>query len=131
MKKLLMYFAILFLLSGSLFAGVLDLHPGKWLIVTKAVDGPSDYDLDYLSSVVASAALTDGHPSVLSISNTTSLANDIWHADYIDRYNSPNALVVGQDISSISGVSQMITLNSASAGRDQAIEIATTVWQSS
>ncbi len=130
MKNLLLFVGILVALSGNLFAG-LDLQPGKWLIVTRAIDGPSSHDLDFLAAVAASSALTDGEPAVLAITNETCLTSEAWHADYISRYNPERALVIGQHIPSITGVSQLIVLDSAAAGAEQAKEIATTVWASS
>ncbi|MFH0946207.1 MAG: C25 family cysteine peptidase [Planctomycetota bacterium] len=130
MKKLLLYLVMSVLLPGNLFAGI-SLQPGKWLIVTKAVDGPSNYDLDFLAAVAASSALTDGEPAVLAITNPIYLFSDAWHADYVSRYNPESALIVGQNIPGIPGVSQLIVLNSVSAGAEQAKEIATTVWAGS
>lgn len=130
MKNLLLYVGMFAVLSGNLFAD-LNLQPGKWLIVTRAADGPSSYDLDFLAAVAASSALTDGEPAVLAITNDTCLTSEAWHADYINRYNPERALVIGQDIPSITGVSQLIVLNSVVAGAEQAKEIATTVWASS
>ena len=130
MKTLLLHAVLFVLLSSNLLAD-LNLQPGKWLVVTKAVDGPSNYDLDFLAAVAASSALTDGEPAVLAITHPIYLFADAWHADYVNRYNPESALIVGQNVPGIPGVSQLIVLNSAPAGAEQAKEIATTVWAGS
>lgn len=130
MKRFLLYVVVFLLLSSNVLAD-LNLQSGKWLMVTRAIDGPNDHDLDFLAAVVASAALTDGKPAVLAISNEACLNNEAWHADFVSRYSPDSALVIGQDIPSISGVSQLICLVSASAGAEQAKAIALTVWASS
>ena len=130
MKNLLLFVGTIVLLAGNLLAD-LNLQPGKWLVVTKAIDGPSDHDLDFLAAVAASSALTDGQPSVLAVTHGTCLVTEPWHADYIHRYGPGKALVVGQYISSIAGVSELTVLNSVAAGAEQAKMIATTVWASS
>lgn len=135
MKNLLLCVVVFVLLSGNLFAE-LNLQTGKWqsgkwLIVTKAVDGPSDHDLDFFAAVAASSALTDGEPAVLAITNKTCLTSQAWHADYLSRYQPDKALVVGLNIPFIAGVSDLTVLDSAMAGAEQAKEIATTVWANS
>ncbi len=122
---------VLLLLQSNAFSGTLKLNQGRWLLVTKAVDGPSNYDLDYLAAVVASTALTDGQPSVLAVNDTNSLVNEAWHNDYIRRYKYSRALVVGQTITTIPGVFPVTNLDSATAGVEQAKSIAQTVWKSS
>jgi len=130
MKNLLPCVGMCVLLSGHVLAD-LQLRSGRWLMVTKAVDGPSDHDLDFLAAVAASSALTDGRPAVLAVENETCLAGEAWHADYVDRYAPEKALVIGLSVASIAGVSELTVLDTAAAGKEQAKQIATTVWASS
>lgn len=126
------YPIVLLLLQLDAFsAPALKLNRGRWLMVTKAVDGPSHHDLDYLAAVVASTALTDGQPSVLAVSNPDSLTGEAWHLDYIRRYRNSRALVVGQTIPTIPGVFPVTQLNSATPGVEQANAIALAVWKNS
>ena len=47
MKRFLLYVVVFLLLSSNVLAD-LNLQSGKWLMVTRAIDGPNDHDLEEL-----------------------------------------------------------------------------------
>lgn len=102
---------------------------GNHLFVVKVVaSGADPGDFNFLSSISASNALTDGSPSILAIASEEDL-NKSWFSDYLARLKPTHIFAVNLDLTSLQ--QQLLTSIDGSNSIDYSHKLATTVWKKS